>query len=88
MRPSGPSPTTCNWPAADARTLELLKANCDTALWLMLPCGLHTCSFALRFEEKPARTMPFCLFPRKHGEPDRGRGAKTDDALPSLLAIL
>ena len=51
-----------------------------TVLCLMLSCGLHTSSCALRFEEKPARTMSFC-------SPVRGWGEKTDDTLPSLLAI-
>ena len=65
---------------------ERQKADCDTALWLMLPCGLHTCSCALRCEEKSARIMRFCLFPKSMG--NQTEGAKMDDALPSLLSIL
>ena len=47
----------------------------------ILSCGLPA---AVPYALKLARIMPFCPFP----EPDRGRRATTEDALPSLLAIL
>ena len=86
MRPSGPSPTTLNGHSGRLRMPERQKADCDTALWLMLPCGLHTCSCALRFEEKPARIMPFCLFPGSMGSQTEGGVPKR--MMPSLLCLL
>jgi len=52
----------------------------------MLPCGLHTCSCALCFEEKPARTMSFCLFPGSMGSQTEGGVPK--QMMPSLLSLL
>jgi len=84
--PCGPSPTTFNRRSGQLWMPERWKADCGTALWLMLPCGLHTCSCALCFEEKPARTMPFCLFPRSMGSPPEGGVPKR--MMPSLLCLL
>jgi len=55
-------------------------------MWLILPCGLHTCSCVLRFEEKPARTMLFCVFPGSMGRPSEGGVQKL--MMPSLLCLL
>jgi len=52
----------------------------------MLPCGLHTCSCALCFEENPARTVPFCLLPGSMESPPEGRLPK--QMMPSLLCLL
>jgi len=52
----------------------------------MLPCGLHTRSCGLRFEEKPARTMTSCLFPGSMGRPPEGGVQK--QMIPSLLYLL
>jgi len=54
--------------------------------WLTMPCGLHTCSFALCFEEKPARTMPFCLFAGRMRSQTEGGVPKW--MMPSLLCLL
>ena len=55
-------------------------------MWLILPCGLHTRSCALRFEEKPARTMLFCVFPGSMGRLPEGGVQKL--MMPSLLCLL
>jgi len=86
MRPSGPSPTTFNRRSGRLRKSERQKADCDTALCLTLPCGLHTCCCALRFGEKPARIMAFCPLPE-------GMGSQTEGGvqwrtMPSLLFLL
>ena len=47
------------------------RGHCDTALWLILTCGLHTRSCALRFEENIARTMLFCVLPEAWGARQR-----------------
>jgi len=52
----------------------------------ILPCGLHTRSCALRFKEKPARTMLFCVFPGSMGRPPEGGVQKL--MMPSLLCLL
>jgi len=53
---------------------------------VILPCGLHTRSCTLRFEEKPARTMLFCVFPGSMGRPPEGGVQKL--MMPSLLCLL
>jgi len=65
---------------------ERQKADWHTALWPMLPCGLHTCCCALRFEENPARIMPFCPFPEGMGSQTEGRMQRR--TMPSLLCLL
>jgi len=83
---TSPSPTTLNRRSGWLRMPEREKADCDTALWLMLSCGLDTCSCALCFDEKPARTMPFCLFPGSMGSQTEGGVPK--QMMPSLLCFL
>ena len=62
------------------------KTDCDTTLWLMLPCGLHTCCCALRFEEKLAHIMTFCPFPEGMGS--QTEGGVQQQTMPSLLCWL
>jgi len=65
---------------------ERQKADCDAALWPALPCGFRTCCCALRFEEKPARNMPFYPFPRGIASQTEGGGQRWK--MPSLLCLL
>jgi len=64
---------------------ERQKADCDTAVWQTLTCGLHTCCCAFRFEKNPVRIMPFCLSPR--GIASQTEGRVQQQKMPSLLCF-
>ena len=69
-------------------TFVVAGCGCQNArrpTWLILPCGLHTRSCALRFEEKPARTMLFCVFPESMGRTPEGGVQKLK--MPCLLCF-
>jgi len=86
MHPSEPSPTTFNRRSGRLRMPERQKADCGTALWPTLPCGIHTCCCDLRFEEKPARFMLFCPFPEGMGS--QAEGGVQRRTMPSILCFL